>query len=63
LQDYERTTKKKLGLDIPTSCDLLLSCLEGQIQSFVRSKFKKNISASWEEQWLFLKKAIFLVEK
>ena len=63
LQDYERTTKKKLGLDIPTTCDLLLSCLEGQIQSFVRSKFKKNISASWEEQWLFLKKAIFLVEK
>ena len=60
LQDYERTTKKKLNLNLSTSCDLLLSCLEGQIQSFVRSKFKKDISSSWEDQWIFLKKAIFV---
>ena len=59
LQEYERTTKKKLNLNLATSCDLLLSCLEGQIQSFVRSKFKKDLSGSWEDQWNFLKKAIF----
>ncbi len=59
LQEYERTTKKKLNLNLATSCDLLLSCLEGQIQSFVRSKFKKDLSSSWEDQWNFLKKAIF----
>tara|TARA_B100000927_G_C16418286_1_gene450230 strand:- start:332 stop:916 length:585 start_codon:yes stop_codon:yes gene_type:complete len=59
LQEYERTTKKKLNLNLATSCDLLLSCLEGQIQSFVRSKFKKDLSSSWEDQWNFLKKALF----
>ena len=59
LQEYERTTKKKLNLNLAASCDLLLSCLEGQIQSFVRSKFKKDLSSSWEDQWNFLKKAIF----
>jgi len=59
LQDYERTTKKKLNLNLALSCDLLLSCLEGQIQSFVRSKFKKDLSSSWQDQWSFLKKAIF----
>ena len=59
LQDYERTTKKKLNLNLASSCDLLLSCLEGQIQSFVRSKFKKDLSGSWDDQWNFLKKAIF----
>jgi hypothetical protein len=51
--------KKKLNLNLAASCDLLLSCLEGQIQSFVRSKFKKDLSSSWEDQWNFLKKAIF----
>jgi len=25
----------------------------------VRSKFKKDLSSSWEDQWNFLKKAIF----
>ncbi len=59
LQDYERKTKKKLNLNLASSCDLLLSCLEGQIQSFVRSKFKKDLSSSWQDQWSFLKKAIF----
>jgi len=59
LQEYERTTKKKLNLNLATSCDLLLSCLEGQIQSFVRSKFKKDLSTSWQDQWNFLKKSIF----
>ena len=63
LQEYERTTKKKLNLNLSASCDLLLSCLEGQIQSFVRSKFKKDLSGSWEDQWNFLKKLSSLIKK
>ena len=59
LQDYERTTKKKLNLNLSSTCDLLISCLEGQIQSFVRSKFKKDLSSEWQEQWIFLKKSIY----
>ena len=59
LQDYERTTKKKLNLNLSSTCDLLISCLEGQIQSFVRSRFKKDLSSEWQEQWIFLKKSIY----
>ena len=59
-QSYERETKKKLALN-PTNCsDLLMACLEGQIQAFIRSNFKKNPVSSWQEHWQLLRKIIFV---
>ncbi len=59
LQEFEKVNKKKINLNIALAADLLLACLEGQIQSFVRSKFRKDVAQSWTEQWDFLAKVIF----
>ena len=59
-QTYERETKKKLALNSTNSSDLLMACMEGQIQSFIRSNFKKNPVSSWQEHWQLLRKIIFV---
>ena len=57
-QSYERKTKKVLTLNSSNSSDLLMACMEGQIQAYIRSNFKKNPVASWQEHWEFLKTII-----
>ena len=59
-QSYERETKKKLALNSTNSSDLLMACMEGQIQAFMRSNFKKNPVSSWQEHWQLLRKIIFV---
>ncbi len=59
-QSYERETKKKLALSSTNSSDLLMACMEGQIQAFIRSNFKKNPVSSWQEHWQLLRKIIFV---
>jgi TetR/AcrR family transcriptional regulator len=59
-QTYERETKKKLALNSTNSSDLLMACMEGQIQAFIRSNFKKNPVSSWKEHWQLLRKIIFV---
>ena len=59
-QNYEKETKNKLSLNASSAADLVVSCLEGQIQIFIRSKFKKDITNSWSEHWQIIKKAIFI---
>ena len=59
-QSYERETKKKLARNSTNSSDLLMACMEGQIQSFIRSNFKKNPVSSWQEHWQLLRKIIFV---
>ena len=59
-QTYERETKKKLALNSTNSSDLLMACMEGQIQAFIRSNFKKNPVSSWQEHWQLLRKIIFV---
>ena len=59
-QSYERETKKKLALNSTNSSDLLMACMEGQIQAFIRSNFKKNPVSSWLEHWQLLRKIIFV---
>ena len=58
-QSYERETKKKLTLNSSNSSDLLMACMEGQIQAYIRTNFKKNPVASWQEHLELLKKIIF----
>ena len=38
-QNYEKETKNKLSLNATSAADLVVSCLEGQIQIFIRSKY------------------------
>ena len=59
-QNYEKETKNKLSLSAGSEADLVVSCLEGQIQIFIRSKFKRDITHSWNEHWQIIKKAIFI---
>ena len=59
-QNYEKETKNKLSLSAGSAADLVVSCLEGQIQIFIRSKFKRDITHSWNEHWKIIKKAIFI---
>ena len=59
-QNYEKETKNKLSLNASSAADLVVSCLEGQIQIFIRSKFKKDIIQSWNEHWQIIKKAIYI---
>ena len=59
-QTYERETKKKLKINSSSSADLLMSCMEGQIQAFTRSNFKKNSLTDWQEHWNLLKNSIFV---
>ena len=60
LQSYERETKKKLKINSSSSADLLMSCMEGQIQAFTRSNFKKNSLTDWQAHWNLLKDSIFV---
>ena len=50
-QSYERETKKKLKINSSSSADLLMTCMEGQIQAFTRSNFKKNSLTDWQAHW------------
>ena len=59
-QSYERETKKKLKINSSSSADLLMSCMEGQIQVFIRSNFKKNSLTDWQAHWNLLKDSIFV---
>ncbi len=59
-QFYERETKKKLKINSSSSADLLMSCMEGQIQAFTRSNFKKNSLTDWQAHWNLLKDSIFV---
>ena len=59
-QTYERETKKKLKINSSSSADLLMSCMEGQIQAFIRSNFKKNSLTDWQAHWNLLKDSIFV---
>ena len=59
-QNYEKETKNKLSLNASSAADLVVSCLEGQIQIFIRSKVKRDIRNSWNEHWRIIKKAIFI---
>ena len=59
-QSYERETKKKLKINPSSSADLLMSCMEGQIQAFTRSNFKKNSLTDWQAHWNLLKDSIFV---
>ena len=59
-QSYERETKKKLKINSSSSADLLMSCMEGQIQAFTRSNFKKNSLTDWQAHWTLLKDSIFV---
>ena len=59
-QNYEKETKGRLSLSSSSASDLIISCMEGQIQMFVRSKFKRDAIQSWTEHWKVLKKTIFI---
>lgn len=59
-QSYERETKKKLKINSSSSADLLMACMEGQIQAFTRSNFKKNSLTDWQAHWNLLKDSIFV---
>ena len=59
-QAYERDTKKKLAINSASCSDLLMTCMEGQIQSFIRSNFKNSPVTSWQEHWELIKKTIFV---
>ena len=59
-QSYERETKKKLKINSSSSADLLMSCMEGQIQAFTRSNFKKTSLTDWQAHWNLLKDSIFV---
>ena len=59
-QSYQRETKKKLKINSSSSADLLMSCMEGQIQAFTRSNFKKNSLTDWQAHWNLLKDSIFV---
>ena len=37
-----------------------MACMEGQIQTFIRSNFKNNPVVSWQEHWELIKKTIFV---
>ena len=59
-QAYERDTKKKLATNSASCSDLLMTCMEGQIQGFIRSNFKNSPVNSWQEHWELIKKTIFV---
>lgn len=59
-QNYEKKTKGRLSLSSSSASDLIVSCMEGQIQMFIRSKFKRDVIQSWTEHWKVLKKTIFI---
>ena len=59
-QSYERETKKKLKINSSSSADLLMTCMEGQIQAFTRSNFKKNSLTDWQAHLNLLKDSIFV---
>ena len=48
-QNYEQSSKAKFNLTPTDSAGLIISILEGKIQSFVRSNFKRKVLEEWNE--------------
>ena len=48
-QNYEQSSKAKFNLTPTDSAGLVISILEGKIQSFVRSNFKRKVLEEWNE--------------
>ena len=43
--------------------NLLLSCVEGRINQYIRSGFKLSPTEHWQDQWDFLSQQLFTTEK
>lgn len=43
--------------------NLLLACVEGRINQYIRSGFKQSPSTHWQEQWSFFAKQLLSTEK
>ena len=48
-QNYEQSSRTKFNLTPTDSAGLIISILEGKIQSFVRSNFKRKVLEEWNE--------------
>ena len=48
-QNYEQSSKAKFNLTPTDSAGLVISILEGKIQGFVRSNFKRKVLEEWNE--------------
>ena len=48
-QNYEQSSKTKFNLTPTDSAGLIISILEGKIQSFVRSNFKRKVLEEWND--------------
>ena len=42
---------------------LMLACVEGRINQYIRSGFKASPSTHWQDQWAFLSQHLFSTEK
>lgn len=42
---------------------LMLACVEGRINQYIRSGFKVSPSTHWQDQWAFLSQQLFSTEK
>jgi len=42
---------------------LMLACVEGRINQYIRSGFKASPSTHWQDQWAFLSQHLFYTEK
>lgn len=43
--------------------NLLLACVEGRINQYIRSGFKQSPDTHWQDQWTFLAEHLFSTEK
>jgi len=59
LREWAVTRVPGPELGTAAAANLLLSSVEGRINQFVRSEFRALPTASWEDQWLALERAVF----
>ncbi len=59
LREWAVTRVPGPELGIAAAANLFLSAAEGRINQFVRTDFRSLPTASWEEQWQALERAVF----
>ncbi len=59
LREAEIRGQAEAGVDIALAANLMLACVEGRIGQYVRSNFSRTPTSGWDQQWVFLRNAIF----
>ncbi len=59
LREGNLANELQQGLNINASANLMMAVVEGRMNQFVRSHFKRTPAEEWKQQWLLISRTLF----